>query len=412
MRGDPTAGGLSPEARRAVLVVYALVFYTGALELAIVPLLPLYAREFGLSTLQAGVLLASVNVAVMLLSVPLGRLSDRVGARHMTVAAAAIYAVAAVGQGISANYELLVMSWAAFGVGVAIVASGSLAWLSDSLREEKRASVLGGVATVSGIGVIAGPLFGGVVVESIGRVPSFLVAGASAGLVALFAYKRTADTTARRPLISLSSTLVAVRTEPLVGGGLALVGLLGLVFGVVSVLIPLHLAAYGLSTAEIGLVFSSTAAIFVAVSWIVARGGAKHVTLRVGAALAFAQAAALLIPVVSVSAGALIAFLVIRAPIWGTSSTIAYPLTSEGAHRAGLGRGAIFGLLNLAWGVAAVVGPLLGAALARALGERWTFGAVALLCAGVGFALIALARRDAFLSRQSLLTAAKPDRPT
>jgi MFS family permease len=151
------AGDMSPEARRTVLVVYALVFYTAALEVAIVPLLPLYSREFDLSTVEAGVLLASVNVAVMALSIPLGRLSDRIGARRMTVAAAVVYALAAVGQGLSSTYPLLVLSWAAFGVGVAIVASGSLAWLSDSLPGEKRASALGGVATISGVGIIVGP---------------------------------------------------------------------------------------------------------------------------------------------------------------------------------------------------------------------------------------------------------------
>jgi MFS family permease len=399
MRRGRITGGLSPEARRAVLVVYALVFYTGAVELAIVPLVPLYAQDFGLSTVQVGVLLASVNVAVMALSVPLGRLSDTFGGRRMTVLAAAIYALASVGQGISTNYELLVTSWAVFGVGVAIVASGSLAWLSDALPPDKRASVLGGVATVSGIGIIAGPLFGGIVVEIVGVETFFFLAGASVSLVALFALKRTVDASARGPLISLSSTLVTVRSEPLVGGGFALVGLLGLVFGVISVLIPLHLSANGLSTAEIGFAFSSTAAIFIAVSWIIARGGAKYVTLRVGAALAFAQAAALVIPIISVSTGALVAFLVIRAPIWGASSTIAYPLTSEGAHRAGLGRGAIFGLLNLAWGIAAVAGPLLGATLADALGVRWTFGALGLICASVGFVIAALARRDVLPTR-------------
>jgi MFS family permease len=300
---------MSPEARRTAFVVYALVFYTGALEVAIVPLLPLYSQEFDLSTVEAGLLLAAVNVAVMVLSIPLGRLSDTIGARRTTVAAAVIYALAAVGQALSSSYELLVLSWAIFGVGVAIVASGSLAWLSDSLPDDKRARALGGVATISGVGIIAGPLFGGVVVESLGRKTSFLLAAAAVGLIAVLAQRSTSETTGRSPLISLSSTLLAVRTEPMVGGGVALVGLLGLVFGVVSVLIPLRLAENGLSEAEIGLVFSATAAIFIAVSWTVARGGARHVTLQIAAALGFAQAAALVIPIASLSTLALVAFL-------------------------------------------------------------------------------------------------------
>ena len=406
------APDLSREARRALVVVYALVFYTAALELAIVPLLPFYSREFDLSTVEAGLLLASMNIAVMVLSIPLGRLSDRIGPRRMTVAASMIYALAAVGQGLFSVYELLVISWAAFGVGVAIVASGSLAWLSDLLPADRRSSALGGVATVSGIGVIAGPLYGGVVVESLGREASFLLAAALVGLLGLVAQRSTSEATSRPPLISLSATLLAVRMEPLVSGGLTIVGLLGLVFGVVSVLVPLRLSDNGLSDGEVGLVFSATAAIFIAVTWVVARGGAKHVALPVAAALAFAQAAVLLIPIATVSTIALIAFLVMRAPIWGASSTISYPLTSEGAHRAGLGRGAIFGLLNLCWGVGAVAGPLLGSAIAHALGETWAYGALALVCASAGLLLVGLSRREASLAGTDALAKMAPDRPT
>jgi MFS family permease len=386
------------EVRRAVLVVYALIFYTASLELAIVPLLPVFSKEFDLSTVEAGALLASMNVTVMLAAIPLGQLSDRIGGRRMTVAAAALYALAAVGQGFSPTYGLLLLSWATFGVGVAIVVSGSLAWLSDLLPPEERATALGGAATVSGIGVIAGPLFGGVLVERVGRGTSFLLAVIFVGLLVIAAYTSTREPTPQSRHLPLSAMLLAVRGEPLVLGGLALVGLLGFVFGVVGVLVPLRLAANGLSSGEVGVVFSATAGVFIAVSWMVARSGTRPVTLRLAAVLAFAQAAILLIPIASLSTIALAAFLFLRAPIWGTSSTISYPLTSDGAHRAGLGRGAIFGLLNLVWGLAAVAGPVLGGAIAQAVGEVWAFGALALFCAGSGALLLRLAKQETSLS--------------
>ena len=399
-----TVLGESGESRRAVLLVYALIFYTAALELAIVPLLPPLSEEFDLSTVEAGALLASMNVTVMLASIPLGQLSDRIGAHRMTVAAAALYALAAVGQGFSPTYGLLLLSWATFGLGVAIVVSGSLAWLSDVMPPEERATALGGAATVSGIGVIAGPLFGGVLVESIGRGTSFLLAAIFAGLLAVAVYTSTSEPTRQSRRLPLTATLLAVRGEPLVLGGLALVGLLGLVFGIVGVLVPLGLAANGLSSGEVGLVFSATAGVFVAVSWIVARSGTRPVSLRLAAILAFAQAAILLIPIASLSTIALVAFLFCRAPIWGTSSTISYPLTADGAHRAGLGRGAIFGLLNLVWGIAAVAGPLLGGAIAQVVGERWAYGSLALFCAGSGAVLLSLAKQETSLRPTSPLT--------
>ena len=378
------------EPRRAVLVVYGLIFHTAALELAIVPLLPVFSTEFDLSTVEAGALLASVGVTVMVASAPLGHLSDRVGGRRMTVAAATLFSLAAIGQGLASSYALLLLSWAVFGVGVAIVVTGSLAWLSDLLPASHRTAALGGATTVSGLGVIAGPLFGGVVVENIGRDTAFLIAAAVAGLLAVAAHVGTEDARHEPSSMPLSTTIHAVRHEPLVIGGLTLVGFLGLVFGIVHVLIPLRLSANGLSAGEVGVAFSASAAVFVAVSAVVARLGARAFTLRTAAIAIFAQAALLVIPIVSLTTVAMIGFLFLRAPVWATSATICYPLTSQGAHRAGLGRGAIFGLLNLVWGIAAVLSPLVGGAIAQTVGERWAYVALALVCAVFGAFVLSL----------------------
>jgi len=72
------------------------------------------------------------------------------------------------------------------------------------------------------------------------------------------------------------------------------------------------------------------------------------------------------------------------APFQATKDTILYPLGAAGAHRASLGRGAVMGLLNLLWGVAATIGPLASGAAAEAAGERWTFGLLVACCAVTG----------------------------
>jgi MFS family permease len=372
------------EHRRAVIVVYALIFYTAAMELAIVPLLPVFSAEFDLSTVGAGALLASASVTVMVASVPLGHLSDRIGARKMTIAAALVFSVAAIGQGLAQTYVVLLLSWALFGVGVAIAVTGSLAWLSDLLPETDRTAALGGAAAVSGIGVVAGPLFGGLVVEHLGRNAAFLIVALAMGLVGAATQIWTRDTRHEQSALPLLATVNAVRHEPLVIGGLTLVGLLGFVFGTVNVLIPLQLSANGLSSSQVGLAFSATAVVFVAVSLVVARLGARAVTVRVAAIAVFAQAGLLAIPIVSLTTVAMVSFLFLRAPVWAAAATISYPLTSLGAHRAGLGRGAIFGILNLVWGAAAVLSPLAGGAIAQAFGERWAYAVLALVCVSAG----------------------------
>jgi hypothetical protein len=242
--------------------------------------------------------------------------------------------------------------------------------------------------------VVTGPLFGGVVVETLGRAPSFLIAATLVALVAAYAYANTAEPRRPPPLAPLATTALAVRSEPLVVGGLAVVAVLGLVFGALSVLVPLGLARNGLSEGEVGYVFSATAAVFILVSGIVARRAASIVTLDVATLIVVAHAAALAIPLASVSTVALVALLVIRAPFWAAGSTIAYPLTANGAHRAGIGRGATFGLLNVCWGAAAVAGPVMSATIAEAFGERSAYGALAALCLVAVVLLRSLAQRE------------------
>ncbi len=378
----------------AILVVYALNFYTAALELAIVPLLPVFSDEFDLTTVQTGALLAAGSVAVMLASVPLGHLSDKIGARRMTAAAASLYAIAAVGQGLASTYALLLISWAVFGIGVAIVVTASLAWLSDLLPAVSRSTALGGASTVSGLGVIVGPILGGVASDAVGRKAVFLAAAVVAITLAIAALLSTSSVSHQSSARSLASTLAAARHEPLVLGGLALVGLLGLIFGLINVLIPLQLDANGLSPGDVGLVFAVSGGIFVLVSAFVMRQGAKLATLRVAGLAMLAQAALLLLPIVSLTTVALILFLVLRAPLWATSATISYPLTSEGAHRAGLGRGAIFGLANVVWGIAAFVSPLGGSLIAQLIGPPFAYGVLAIVCAAAALLLFSLEKRN------------------
>ena len=54
--------------RRITLAVGVLMFVDAALYLAVIPLLPQYVERFGLSTFQAGVVVAAYPISVPLVS--------------------------------------------------------------------------------------------------------------------------------------------------------------------------------------------------------------------------------------------------------------------------------------------------------------------------------------------------------
>jgi len=62
---------------------------------------------------------------------------------------------------------------------------------------------------------------------------------------------------------------------------------------------------------------------------------------------------------------------------------LAMPLAVEGAERAGIGRGAVLGIVNASWALAATIGPILAGAIADAAGARTAYaGGIALGVAG------------------------------
>ena len=75
--------------------------------------------------------------------------------------------------------------------------------------------------------------------------------------------------------------------------------------------------------------------------------------------------------VISPATAAVVGSVISRTGISAVLYTIAFPLGALGAHRAGLGRGAVNGLLTLASGFANALGPLTAGAVGQAAGFGW-----------------------------------------
>ena len=75
MKRDRTASGL--------LSLYAMIFVSVVADVAVVPLLPTLTAEHGLTSLETALLLSTTTFAMVVVTLPLGRLADRVGARPL-----------------------------------------------------------------------------------------------------------------------------------------------------------------------------------------------------------------------------------------------------------------------------------------------------------------------------------------
>src|SRR5436190_538101 len=368
--------------RRMFVLMYALVFLDEIALLGLVPLLPGYTRLYDLSTAEAGALLSAAPLAIVIASIPAGRLSDKFGARRVTLAAGVLIAVSTAGTAAASAFALLLLTRAAFGLASGTIWSAGLAWIGDSASDVRRSAALGTVITVAGVGGMAGPVFCGFLAEHVGRgAPWAVVSGATVLVVVALAASNPGRSVAHEHL-PLRHITGKMRSEPLLVGAVAIMLLGGVGDGIVNLIAPLQLSDNGLSEGRIGLWFSVGAAIFIVASAATTHMGERAVSLRAAAFFAACQAAVLL-PVLVSSATAVVVFMVLaRFAVAALPYTIGYPLAAVGSARLGLGTGTVNGLLGLVWGAGSFVAPPVAGVIADTMGDRAAYGVL------VGFCLI------------------------
>jgi MFS transporter, ACS family, D-galactonate transporter len=381
--------------RRPFLLFYALIFIDEVALLALVPLLPAYTRAYHLSAVRAGVLLSAASLAIVVASVPAGRLADRFGARLVTLAAGALVVVSTAAMAAAPGYAWLLAARSAFGIGSGMIWSAGLSWLSDSAADDVRERALGAVITVAGVAGMAGPVFAGALADRMTVGAAFaVVAAVGAPVVAGLAWGDPGRRVRHdhQPLVRVAG---GMRREPLLAGALAIMLLGGVGDGVVNLVAPLQLGDHGLSSGEIGAWFSVSAAIFIVASAVVARMGRRAVSLRGAGVMAGLQAVALVPVLVGAGTPAVLATVLGRSPFVAAPYTIAFPLGALGAARIGVGTGTVNGMLGLVWGGANFAGPLIAGVVLAGAGDRAVYALLAAFSALLGASLLRAGGRDA-----------------
>jgi predicted MFS family arabinose efflux permease len=378
--------------RRLIFLVYALIFSSELLQASIVPLLPTFAHEFAISKPETGTLLAATPIAMVIVSVPIGFFADRIGARVFTVGAGAVITASALVQGFASSYWMLLGGRIGFGVAFGAIWTAGPTLIATAAARGRTAA-MGGTVVAGGAAHLVGPALAGNLAEHVGRaVPFILVAALTAVVVAFLAFSPRLEA-AGAGYPALLSTLRAVRAEPQVVGAIVTIALLGLVTTTVPLLVSLQLAENGLSAGAIGTVFSLGACVWIVASTLAAKTGERVMRMSVAGGGILLLGSVLLLPAASAATAVLVAFVLLRALFHAPLSALSYPLGAAGARLAGIGGGAVIGLMNLAWAISASIAPVAGGAIAEAKGEPTAYACMSASCVVVAFWIYAGRRR-------------------
>jgi MFS family permease len=366
-------------ARLFRLLMYGLILASAAAQFALVPVTPVYAHRLGLSGFQQGMVLGATGLATLAVSIPAGTLSDRFGARRLTLAAGLLMAAATLAQALADSFGALLASRLTFGVGYGVVWTAGLCWLAEAGGGP---TALGGSVASAGVGGVAGPAASGTLTQHLGlAVPLLAAATGFAVITAGLAALRAAPglVASRRPA-AVVSRRAAARDPGIIGAAAAVVAA-GLSTGACALLVPAQLHVAGASSGQIGLDFAAAGILFAAGSALTAAAGRRAVNLPVLGGGMLALTAALALGVLSTAPMAVIVMLCAATAARSVLWTVSYPLAATAAERSGIGLGAAVGLLNGVWAATAVLGPLAAGLAAEHAGARAAFGLTEATCA-------------------------------
>lgn len=357
-------------------LVAVVVFTDAMLFAALIPLLPEYVDDLGLSKLGAGVLLGAYGAGAIVDGLPGGLMAARIGPKRTVLAGLVVLAVASAAFALAGGAAALGLSRFAQGVASGITWGGALTWIAVETPRERRGQTLGTVFGFAVLGFITGPIVGAAAELTSIRGAFLGVAGVTT-LLALVAATHPAAPPEPRHEGAIRRALA----DRAFVGGLWLTMLPALFFGVLDVLAPLALDEAGWTALAIAAVFVSAGLIEVVLNPVLGRvsdrrGRLYPIRLALMGSVVVATALALATQPFMVAGLALAAALA-----FGGFYTPSMALVSDRAERHGLPQGLGFGVMNSAWATGAMVGPVVGGALAHGLGDAAPYLLCAALCA-------------------------------
>jgi MFS family permease len=376
--------------RRLIALVSVIVFADSVLFGALIPLIPAYAADLGLSKLQAGVLLGAYGAGALAGGIPSGILVARVGPRRAVISGLLLLAVMSLVFAFATDATMLGLSRFGQGCASAMTWAGALSWVAVETQRERRGQLLGTVFGFAILGYIVGPILGAAAELTSAPTAFGVVALTTVALAGLAATMPPSTPEPRAP-----GAVSRAFADPRFIGGLWLTLLPAFFFGVLEILAPLSLADAGWGAVAIAGAFVAAGLLEVAVSPLLGRLSDQRGRLYPVRLALFGSIAAAIALAVASRPIVIVALILVGAVTFSGFTTPGMALVSDRAEIAGLPQGLGFGVMNTAWAIGAMIGPALGGALGDVFSDAVPYLLCAVLCVLTLGAVVHVTKRTA-----------------
>jgi len=346
--------------RATAVVLVTLATFADLVAYSIcVPVLPDFARRLGASPAEIGLMFASFGVTLLLVSVPMGAISDRTGRKVPLVTGMLALAGSTLLFARADSLPLLFAARMVQGAADGVTWVVGFALIADCYGPEDRGRVMGYVMSGTSLGIIVGPSIGGWLYDAGGVALPFQFVAALA-LVCAIGFTVIRPKT-ERPQTARPSIWSVMRVPP-VAICAAVIVVAASTLAMLEPVLPLFFdRRLGLTPSQIGLLFGAAAVASTLMPLVygpmITRWGARRLTLT-GIVLTAIWMPALTTASSLPTALALIVVQWIAIALFVTPS-LAY-MAEVTAFAGGDAYGIGYGIYNTAWAVGLLGGPALG----------------------------------------------------
>jgi len=393
-----------PAVRVAAGVVFVIMLGYGL----IVPVLPLYARSFGVGRTEVGVLVTTFALMRLVFDLVGGPLVDRFGERRVATAGALVVGVSSALSALAPSFVLLVVFRAIGGAGSSILFAAMMSYLVSAVRPDRMGRTMSVFYASFLFGTVLGQPIGGAIGAALGLAAPLWFYAAACAVSAVLILRRVRDVRGERrdPRESLTDVDVPLpsawgRIRGLLSGRAFVVALFAnaalfwTLGSVRTTLVPLFAQErVGLGEAAIGGVLGIAGVAQFLVMWkagsLADARGRKVVLVPALAALALATAALAWATTTPLLAGAL----ALLGVATGFAGVVPGAVVADVAPRRS---GTAIGMYRFAGDVGFVLGPVIGGAVAETAGFTAAF---LVLAAPIVLAFLAALRMPETLRRR------------
>lgn len=384
---------------RLYVIINLVVFIDTLLYGIIVPAVPHFVKTFGITETVVGTIFFAYSAGLLLSSVPVGILCDRIGRKKVLVYGAIGLAVATVIYMVSSSLYLLMFSRFLQGVASSATWTSGLALVSEMFPITNRGQKLGLVLSSAGLGTIVGPVFGGLLFKYLGYTYPFSIIAVMAltPLFFLFQQNESSVLTAKAEIPVKTSNMREVLNNRTLLWGAITVSISSFGVGITDPILPLHLSErFSLTSGGIGLIFSVMGIAYSLSQPVM--GGLSDRIGRKKVMILGLFITALVAPFITVAQTLIIQglFVFLLGIATGMISSPCLPLMAESVNesygeineRANNMYGMAFGILNSAYSLGLVLGPIFGGVITERFNFTYAMGFYSLLLVvtGIGVA--------------------------